>query len=73
MREVFAENFSFIAQFSLTLWLFKVLGSVQKFLVYKNFFDFQGPLHSDSILLILLGQFPDSRPRIVSEAFRTKS
>ena len=34
-REVFAENFNFIAQFSLTLWLFKVLQIVQKLLVCK--------------------------------------
>ena len=34
-REAFAENFSFIAQFSLTLWLFKVLQIVQKILVCK--------------------------------------
>ena len=33
MREVFPKNISFIGQFSLTLWLFKVLGIVQKFLV----------------------------------------
>ena len=31
IREVFPENFSFIAQFSLTLRLFKVFGIVQKF------------------------------------------
>ena len=35
MREVFPENFSFIAQFSLTLRLFKVLQIVRKFLVCK--------------------------------------
>ena len=35
VREVFPENFSFIAQFSLTLWLFKVLEIVQKFPVCK--------------------------------------
>ena len=35
MREVFPENFSFIAQFSLILWLFKVLGIVRKVLVCK--------------------------------------
>ena len=35
MREVFPEYFSFLAQFSLTLWLFKVLQAVQKFPVYK--------------------------------------
>ena len=28
MREVFPESFSFIAQFSLTLWLFIVVGIV---------------------------------------------
>ena len=33
MREVFPKDISFIGQFSLTLWLFKVLGIVQKFLV----------------------------------------
>ena len=33
MREVFPENFSLIAQFSLTVWLFNVLGIAQKFLV----------------------------------------
>ena len=35
VREVFPENISFIAQFSLTLWLFKVLGIVLKFTVCK--------------------------------------
>ena len=37
MKEIFLENFSFIAQFSvfLWLWLFKVLGIVQKFPVCK--------------------------------------
>ena len=35
MREVFAEILSFIAQFNLTLWLFKVLQIVWKFLVCK--------------------------------------
>ena len=33
MREVFPKDISFIGQFSLTLWLFKVLGIVQTFLV----------------------------------------
>ena len=33
MREAFLKNISFIAHLSLTLWLFKVLGIVQKFLV----------------------------------------
>ena len=33
MREVFPKNISFIGQFNLTLWLFKVLGIVKKFLV----------------------------------------
>ena len=35
MREVFPENFNFVAQFSLTLWLFKVLQNVRKFPVCK--------------------------------------
>ena len=35
MREVLPENFSFIAQSSLTLWLFKVLGIARKFPVCK--------------------------------------
>ena len=35
IREVFPENVSFIAQFSLFLWLFKVLGIVRKYLVCK--------------------------------------
>ena len=49
MIEVFPENFSFVAQFSLNLWLFEVLEIVRKF--QKNlqfFFYFQGLLHSDS-------------------------
>ena len=33
MRELFPKNISFIGQFSLTLWLFKVLWIFQKFLV----------------------------------------
>ena len=35
MREVFPENLNFIAQFSLILWLLKVLGIVPKFPVSK--------------------------------------
>ena len=35
MREVLPENFSFIAQFSLTLWLFKVSG-LQISLIFKD-------------------------------------
>ena len=35
MTEVFFENFNFIAQCSLSLWLFKVWEIVRKFLLYK--------------------------------------
>ena len=35
MKEVLSENFSYIAQTSITLWLFKVLGIVRKFPVGK--------------------------------------
>ena len=70
MREVFPENFNFIAQFSLTLWLFKVLGIVQKFLVCK-FLWFSGtPTFRQLLLLILLELLLESRPRIVSKTSR---
>ena len=44
MREVFPEIFNFIAQFSLTLWLFKTSENFE----FANFFHFQGFLLSDS-------------------------
>ena len=38
MIEVFPENFSFVAQFSLNLWLFEVLEIVRKFQKNLQFF-----------------------------------
>ena len=47
MREAFPENFSFIAQLSLTLWLLKFYRLSKNF-HFANFFDFQKLLLSDS-------------------------
>ena len=65
-------NFNFIAQFSLTLWLFKVLGIVQKFLVCKFLWFSGSPTFRQLLLLILLELLLESRPRIVSKTSRTK-
>ena len=73
MREVFPENFSFIAQFSLTLRLFKVLQIVRKFLVCKLLLFSGTPTFRKLLLLVLLELFPESRSRIISKTFRTKS
>ena len=58
MREVFPENVSVITQFSLTLWLqsvslygYKVLGTVQKFI----FLIFRGSYFQIAVAVSLTG------------------